>query len=919
MNISKKNFTELKNYVKSFQDTDETELEAVIWGESFKDLSIFHNNFISVINYFKDSLGIEPERKYCLSIKTFSSNIRSTIEGSDNIKEYWLRDNIEDLDVINIRKKNKKRFELEDYGIRINYNDESSIDSDTKNTNIDRIKDKDEKKFFRLKDTISFKYNNFRIDCSTVKQCNGRKFRGSGCLKAVSTYEIEIELIDKSGDKDEIASNFLEIMGNVITLLQNSVSIISISEAEKVFNEYKKLVKVNGKNSRHFFIAVNPVSLGIDNLLPSSTVINILNDYAVTYKADGERHLLFINKSNETYLIDINMRIKKIDIEVKGWGNTIIEGEYLNNLNLFLMYDILYSKGEDVRKQHLNASVKEKEKKGRKLTRVELLQDFLREITTNILDVKLKPYKYGNNEKIFEETKKLWNTRDELEYPIDGLIYTPIKEHYPTKVGTWRSLLKWKPPLYNSIDFLVRVIKNKDGRDKISPYVDNSGSDTKILNYKTLELYIGTNADKFNKSKKTWYKNIKPGLFNPDGTDDNTYCYAKILTEPNGKIMTEDPETKERDEIQNDTIVEFAYDTSKSDFNWLPIKVRYDKTEKYKRGEPIFGNFETVAYDNWNKIMKPVTEHMITSGDINLSTDSSTEYYKNTNIKNFNSKTRNEMRKFHNQYVKAKLIESVAVSKTKRFKGELLDLSAGKGGDLPKWKRSRFKKVIGIDISKDGLNYAMNFYKTYPKPKPNVYYVWGDSRKLIFPSQEAAMDDMSKLRMSEYIPNKEMFDVVSSQFAIHYFFESKKTLENFLQNVTDNLKKGGYFIGTCFDGKRVFDTLGKDKKIEGKEGEDITWSITKKYRIKKMSDTKPQLGVKIEVYVASIGSPKIEYLVNFKYLEKIAMKYNLKLVEIKSFKELYEEMEKGKGNKFMMNEDEKRFSFLNSTFKFQKV
>ena len=43
MNISKKNFTELKNYVKSFQDTDETELEAVIWGESFKDLSIFHN------------------------------------------------------------------------------------------------------------------------------------------------------------------------------------------------------------------------------------------------------------------------------------------------------------------------------------------------------------------------------------------------------------------------------------------------------------------------------------------------------------------------------------------------------------------------------------------------------------------------------------------------------------------------------------------------------------------------------------------------------------------------------------------------------------------------------------------------------------------------------------------------------------
>ena len=69
------------------------------------------------------------------------------------------------------------------------------------------------------------------------------------------------------------------------------------------------------------------------------------------------------------------------------------------------------------------------------------------------------------------------------------------------------------------------------------------------------------------------------------------------------------------------------------------------------------------------------------------------------------------------------------------------------------------------------------------------------------------MDDMSKLRMSEYIPEKHMFDVVSSQFAIHYFFENKTSLGNFLQNVSDNLKTGGYFIGTCFDGKRVFDSL----------------------------------------------------------------------------------------------------------------
>merc|ERR1711871_50966 len=286
MNISKKNFSELKNYIKSFQEKNETELEAIIWGDSFKNLSIFHNNFISVINYFKDTLSIEPERKYCLAIKTFSSNVRSSVQGLDNIKEYWLRDNIEELDVEYIRKENKNRFELSDYGIRLNYNDEKIIDKETKVTNINRIKDEDEKKFFRYKDTISFRHNKFRIDCSTVKQCSGKKFRGSGCLKAISTFEIEIELIEKTGDNTEVANEFLEIIANIVTLLQKSVDLISVTEAEEVVKEYKKLVKISSKNSRSHFIAVNPVSLGVDNLLPSSTIINILNDYAVTYKAD---------------------------------------------------------------------------------------------------------------------------------------------------------------------------------------------------------------------------------------------------------------------------------------------------------------------------------------------------------------------------------------------------------------------------------------------------------------------------------------------------------------------------------------------------------------------------------------------------------------------------------------------------------
>ena len=57
-----------------------------------------------------------------------------------------------------------------------------------------------------------------------------------------------------------------------------------------------------------------------------------------------------------------------------------------------------------------------------------------------------------------------------------------------------------------------------------------------------------------------------------------------VFTEPNGKVYTIDPVTQKKDEIRDDTIVEFTYDKSKKDFHWNPIRVRYDKTEKYKSG-----------------------------------------------------------------------------------------------------------------------------------------------------------------------------------------------------------------------------------------------------------------------------------------------------------------------------------------------
>ena len=54
---------------------------------------------------------------------------------------------------------------------------------------------------------------------------------------------------------------------------------------------------------------------------------------------------------------------------------------------------------------------------------------------------------------------------------------------------------------------------------------------------------------------------------------------------------------------------------------------------------------------------------------------------------------------------------------------------------------------------------------------------------------------------------KDGFNVSSIQFAIHYMFENILTLNNFLKNLSECTRVGGYFIGTSYDGETVFNEL----------------------------------------------------------------------------------------------------------------
>ena len=78
----------------------------------------------------------------------------------------------------------------------------------------------------------------------------------------------------------------------------NFVSVLFNEDVLKIINKNKEIILINPK----------PTTLEKSNLLESDEnnfgIVSILNNYAVTEKADGERFLMYINENSEIYLIN---------------------------------------------------------------------------------------------------------------------------------------------------------------------------------------------------------------------------------------------------------------------------------------------------------------------------------------------------------------------------------------------------------------------------------------------------------------------------------------------------------------------------------------------------------------------------------------------------------------------------------------
>jgi len=206
-------------------------------------------------------------------------------------------------------------------------------------------------------------------------------------------------------------------------------------------------------------------------------------------------------------------------------------------------------------------------------------------------------------------------------------------------------------------------------------------------------------------------------------------------------------------ELENGKIYEFMYDKTTQKF--VLHRPRPDKDRP---------NFVIVANDVFRDMIHPF------------------ESYKLLEL----FKPMFKFRKYHN-VIKREIINEFCRDKT------ILDLGIGRGGDIDKYKQAGSKKVFGVEP------YATNYEQLLQRfPEYTITDAVTNMVEFIKTEAQNTKQIVEKVGVDGV-------DIVASFFSLSFFFFPDKPddLKKLVQTISQNLKEGGYFIGTTIDGDKT--------------------------------------------------------------------------------------------------------------------
>jgi hypothetical protein len=664
--------------------TPEHEFEFMFF--NFNNTLMSYEKYISVMNFLNkrakaQKLKIITEDTIDVSFTNIEkqTSYRVTINGIDEINKYMkmlhsrknhviynkLIEIYQDKDRrgnITVIKKIKDSDNVEDLlnlNIRTRLAKEQSLTKDELKSLSQLTFNDTEKISFRFKQRVSLyiyedvKTNEFvRVDLTltkTTKTINRMD-------RMVPRYELEIEYGQgsrKSADKEKLGLMFKEIE-LLLKIIQQSNFITPESTREKALTAYARILSLDITKLTNLE-GRQPQSLEIQH------VTEILpNRYAVTDKADGDRHVLIIVEGH-VYLISTNLAVRDTGIQLSDklskYNDSIIDGEYIflpkENRHLFMAFDCLFNGKEDVRK---NPEIMQRlaqaddiiehcfvleNQVGYNFSKEEKAIDDRNKNVTEF-NLKLKLQKYGemidtymknvNNDiaiakkfplirrkffipatgakpwEIFAYSVLMWikYTEDknvQCPYHLDGLMYHPLSQIYTTNAKESKyAEYKWKPPNKNSVDFFIEFERDRVTNKTLTVY-DNSRANTgKADTFETI-------GDDHVKNKSYKICNLYVGKRGKFG--EQPVLFKEQEDKYKAYLFLDKGEARDIDGniLLDKSVVEFYY---KNDpelderFRWVPIRTRYDKTESVLRHGKKYGNYIDVADKVWRSIINPI-------------------------------------------------------------------------------------------------------------------------------------------------------------------------------------------------------------------------------------------------------------------------------------------------------------------------
>jgi hypothetical protein len=899
---------------------------------------------------------------------------RASLSGLPTIRQYCVDSKIPKSATIIKKTRVAPAYDYNEYFLRLRLSNEALItDSETSGTDIiTKLNDSSTTKLFRYKSRLSFKSTegDLRFDLTMIKEASGVSMKSSGLLSRPEIYEVEVEYtgapFTSTVDIDYLTRTFQHDLYSLLTWSQEALAVSTQTERKSILDEYVSLCfgssgdKFTG-DPRQLFISHDVLPLTFRHIIPTEgtgehTSLSLLETgYAVTDKADGQHHLMMISNHasyrGRVYLINNRMTIKFTGYQIQNpdlYGS-IYDSEFLKlgtgGTLKVAIFDALFENGKDIRDLPLLSYVSEHKEKDTG-TKVDVpvrymacqrLMENGRPIPLDIglnLTFSLKAYQYPSkdetlNKNIFQLTGQVYQP-EIYSYNLDGCIYTRYDQAYPKvqlgqRVKWADGLLKYKESKDQSIDFNVHFPSPTIKTKKL--YERNPNNPSEMWEYREAHLQVGDRQLQKGRMVSVM-ANFNPTQYRQDGV-----YKVRLRVDPDGHCRARDGNI-----IYNGAIFEFIYDEQNS--GWIPIRFRDDKTELKT------ANAKATAESTWQMIKNPIPLEVIT-GRMLLSPEviskSKMQYYAQ-NEKQLGELVR-PLRAFHTAIKSYQIdLATQAIRKAQKQddKGEyaisLLDPTVGRAGDLDKWTQSRISYALGVDIDELNLTNesdgALARYQTRQRegikfPKA-IDFIWGDSAQLLN-TGEAGLDPINRKLLQSVLSRRgpASFDLVSCQFAFHYFCASEHSLRNFLQNVSMNLKTGGYFIGTTLDGQKVLNKMKSmsSPDLSGQIRDIKVWGLQPTFPVDSQTQMS-HVGQKIIAYNINIGHEIPEYLVNFEHFKAEAKKFGLipvalgDMSPIESFETLFAKTHvQGKKQNMIskMTAVEKDYSFLNNAFAFQKV